>query len=88
MRDARGDLSRGHSLAGRWLMVLALLAAITVEAYYIVALRGTIVRQAEELRQISGELQSLRTERAALQEELTSTRRSRGEDTHEHTPER
>jgi len=79
---AAGDTGgrRGAPMAVRAFLLLALLAGIIFEAYYIVVLRNRTERQAEELRHISMELESLRNEKAALNEELTTARRNRGDD--------
>lgn len=76
------------NLAVRWLLIVLLLAAIVLEAYYIAMLRGTIAKQSEDLRQISVQLQTLRSESSSLQDELTSARKNRGEGINEHSPDR
>lgn len=86
--DCSGRTGLRTNLAVRWVLILLLLAAIVLEAYYIVMLRGTIAQQSEDLRQISVQLQTLRSESSSLQDELTSARKNRGEDTNEHTPDR
>ncbi len=74
--------------AAQVLGVLLLLAVVLFEAYYIVVLRTTIDRQAEELKSISMELQSLKTDQTTLREELSSAERSSGEKNDGNSPDR
>ncbi|MDA8079901.1 MAG: hypothetical protein M0Z79_13325 [Nitrospiraceae bacterium] len=74
--------------AARVLAVLLLLAVVLLEAYYIVVLRNTIYRQAEDLKSISMELQSLKTDHTTLREELSSAERSAGEKKDGNSPDR
>jgi septal ring factor EnvC (AmiA/AmiB activator) len=60
----------------RFLVVTALIAALAGEGYYIYHLRGKIEDQEEELQKISIQLQSLRSERENLHEELSSMKKS------------
>jgi hypothetical protein len=65
--------------AFRYLLIAALIAAVCVEGYYIRVLRDTIKGQTEELRNISVQLQLLKSERESLSEEISSTRKQTGE---------
>lgn len=56
----------------RLFVMLGLIAAILWEGYYILELRYRTENQEEELKAISLQLQSLRNERDALHEELSS----------------
>jgi hypothetical protein len=71
----------------RVLLILLLLALVAVEEYSILSLREKIARQGEELRNISFQLQSLKNERAALGEELSSMKELAGDKTDGTTPE-
>lgn len=75
-------------VVGRYLAVAALLAAICLEGYYIMVLRDTIQRQAEDLSKISGQLQLLKSERDSLNEEISSARDRAGEGDHGDTVKR
>jgi hypothetical protein len=72
----------------RLIIVLALLAALLFEGYYIFVLRETIDSRNEELKNISVRLQSLKSERDELQEELSSIKKTTGENRDGNTPER
>ena len=63
----------------RYLVVAALLAALCFEGYYIIVLRDTIKKQTEDLRNISVQLQLLKSERETLNEEISSARKLAGE---------
>jgi hypothetical protein len=63
----------------RVLLILLLLALVAVEEYSILSLREKIARQGEELRNISFQLQTLKNERAALGEELSSMKKLAGD---------
>ena len=65
--------------AVRYLVVAALLAALCFEGYYIFSLRATIKKQTEDLRNISVQLQLLKSERETLNEEISSARKLAGE---------
>ncbi|MBI5849338.1 MAG: hypothetical protein HZB31_15565 [Nitrospirae bacterium] len=65
--------------AVRYLIVAALLAALCFEGYYIFMLRATIKKQTEDLRDISVQLQLLKSERETLSEEISSARKQAGE---------
>jgi len=65
--------------AVRYLVVAALLAALCFEGYYIFTLRATIKKQTEDLRNISVQLQFLKSEHKTLSEELFSARKQAGE---------
>ena len=65
--------------AARYLVVGALLAALCVEGYYIFLLRTTIKKQTEDLRNISVQLQLLKSERETLSEEISSAKKHAGE---------
>jgi hypothetical protein len=66
-----GNIRRGL----RYLAIAALLAAVCLEGYYIIVLRGTIKRQSEDLRNISVQLQLLKSERESLSEEISSAKK-------------
>lgn len=66
----------------RFFLPGVLIVALLFEAYYIVVLRDQIRRNTEELRQISEQLQSLRQERDALADVLTSEKARTKEDSH------
>jgi uncharacterized protein YlxW (UPF0749 family) len=63
----------------RILLVLFLLAVVAVEEYSILALRDKIAEQREEMNNISLQLQTLKKERAALGQELSSVKKSAGD---------
>lgn len=65
--------------AVRYLVVGALLAALCFEGYYIFLLRKTIRKQTEDLRNISVQLQLLKSERETLHEEISSAKKHTGE---------
>jgi hypothetical protein len=71
----------------RILFILLLLAVVAVEEYSILALREKIARQGEELNNISFQLQTLKNERAALGEELSSMKTLAGDKKDGTTPE-
>lgn len=83
-----GDGSQGEKglkpgniqVVGRYLAVAALLAVVCLEGYYIMVLRDTIQRQTEDLRNISVQLQLLKSERDSLNEEISSVRSRAEED--------
>ena len=68
------------------MLVLALVAAVLVEAYYIYELRSEVESREEEMKIISQQLQSLKNDRATLSEELTSLKKA-GEEKNGNTPE-
>jgi hypothetical protein len=65
--------------AMRYLVVAALLAALCFEGYYIFLLRATIKKQTDDLRNISVQLQLLKSEHETLSEEISSARKQAGE---------
>jgi len=65
--------------AVRYLVIAALLAALCFEGYYIFLLRATIKKQTDDLRNISVQLQLLKSEREILSEEISSARKQAGE---------
>lgn len=65
--------------AVRYLLIVALFFAVCCEGYYIFVLRDTIQRQAEDLSNISIQLQMLKSERESLSEEISSTKEKTGE---------
>jgi hypothetical protein len=71
----------------RILLILFLLAVVAAEEYSILSLRDKIARQGEELNNISFQLQTLKNEKAALGEELSSTRKLAGDKNDGTTPE-
>jgi Tfp pilus assembly protein PilO len=74
----RGDPD-GARIALRLLLVLVLIAAVVVEGYYIFVLQDKIERQSEQLRTISIQLQSSKSESTDLHEELSSMKKMAGE---------
>ena len=78
-QDTKGCRSRTSVTAIRYFVVAALLAALCFEGYYIFLLRATIKRQTEDLRNISVQLQLLKSEREALSNEISSARKEAGE---------
>ncbi len=60
----------------RLLLMFGLVVAVLLEGYYIFELRYRMGNREEELKTISMQLQSLRNERDALQEELSSMKKS------------
>lgn len=59
---------------GRYLAVGVLVAVVCLEGYYIMVLRDTIQKQNEDLRNISVQLQLLKSEQDSLNEEISSAR--------------
>ena len=59
---------------GRYLAVVVLVAVVCLEGYYIMVLRDTIQQQNEDLRNISVQLQLLKSEQDSLNEEISSAR--------------
>jgi peptidoglycan hydrolase CwlO-like protein len=59
---------------GRYLAVVVLVAVVCLEGYYIMVLRDTIQKQNEDLRNISVQLQLLKSEQDSLNEEISSAR--------------
>lgn len=80
IEEAREVRARPIVAAVRYLIVAALLAALCFEGYYIVMLRATIKKQTEDLRNISVQLQLLKSEREALSEEISAARKHAGEE--------
>jgi septal ring factor EnvC (AmiA/AmiB activator) len=72
----------------RILLLLFLLAVVAAEEYSILALQDKIARQSEELNSISVQLQTLKSERATLGEELSSMKEIAGDKKDGTTPER
>lgn len=72
----------------RILVSMALVAALAGEGYYIVHLRGKIEGQEEELQKITRQLQSLRSERDNLHEELSTAKKTMEADKDGNTSER
>jgi len=70
------------------LLVLALVLVVSVEGYYIFALRDIIEKQSEELKQTSMQIQNLRHERSSLEEELHMIKNNAGEKENGNSPER
>ena len=63
----------------RTLLIVCLVAVLVTEAFYLVKLRETIDRQSEDLRDISLQLQAMKTDRANLHQELSSMQKNAGE---------
>ncbi len=75
----------------RFVLVVLLILAVAAEEYYIFELRNEIEGQNERLRNISVELQTLKNQRNALKEELSSMKKlteDKGDDKSGDTPER
>jgi hypothetical protein len=68
----------------RIVVIFLLLAGLCVEGYYIFVLRDTMEKQAEELKNISIQLQSLNNERINLREELSSIKKSTNDNGEDH----
>ncbi len=66
-------------------LIVLLVVAVALEGSYIVTLRARIERQTEELENISVQLQTLKNERLNLSEELSSLKKSGGENKDENT---
>ena len=77
--EQKGKRAKTVSSAVRYLAVAALLAALCFEGYYIFLLRATIKKQTEDLRNISLQLQLLKSERETLSEEISSAKKHAGE---------
>lgn len=77
--EAKEVRAKATVTAVRYLIVAALLAALCFEGYYIFLLRATIRKQTEDLRNISVQLQLLKSERETLSEEISSARKQAGE---------
>ena len=67
---------------GRYLAVGVLVAVVCLEGYYIMVLRDRIQRQTEDLRNISVQLQLLKSEQDSLNEEISSVRNQAEEGGH------
>ena len=80
--EIRGDVKQ---VIGRYLTVAVLVAAVCLEGYYIMVLRDTIRRQAEDLRNISVHLQVLKSEQDNLNEEISAASKQSEEGTHGNT---
>lgn len=71
----RADVYAG---AVRYLVGAVLLLAVCFEGYYIFYLRATVKQQTEDLRNISTQLQLLKSERKILNDELSSAKNQAG----------
>jgi hypothetical protein len=79
-RKEVGKGSPGISRAAiRCLAIAALLVTVFAEGYYIMALRDTIKKQTEDLRDISVQIQILNSEHERLIEEISATEKKAGE---------
>lgn len=76
---SKDDRAEAMVAAVRYLVIAALLAVLCLEGYYIFLLRATIKTQTEDLRNISVQLQLLKSERETLSEEISSARKHAGE---------
>lgn len=76
---SKDDRAKAMVAAVRYLVIAALLAVLCLEGYYIFLLRATIKTQTEDLRNISVQLQLLKSERETLSEEISSARKHAGE---------
>ncbi len=63
----------------RYLVIIMLFVAVCFEGYYIFVLRATVKRQTEDLRNISIQLQMMKSERERLSEEIFSAKEKSGE---------
>lgn len=80
MEDGAKEIrARSMVAAVRYLVVAALLAALCVEGYYIIVFRATIKKQTEDLRNISVQLQLLKSEHETLRQEVSSAGKYAGE---------
>lgn len=72
--SGQGGLLRRNVLG--LFLIFFLVTAVCIETYAIFVLRDTIEKQADELKNISIQLQSMKTERVNLHEELSSIKKS------------
>lgn len=72
----------------RYIVIAVLLATLCFEGYYIFLLRSTIQKQTEDLRNISVQLQLLKSERETLSEEISSAKKLAGENNNGNTDQR
>ncbi len=63
----------------RYVALAALVAVVCLEGYYIIMLRDVIRQQSEDLRNISVQLQLLKSEREQLNEEISSVKEKTGD---------
>lgn len=63
----------------RYAVIAVLIAVLCIEGYYIFLLKETIQKQTEDLRNISVQLQLLKSEREILNEEISSAQKQSGE---------
>lgn len=86
-QDDNSQSSRPQRLL-KLAVILVLLVAVCLEGYYIFVLRDKMETQAEEIKNISIQLQLLKQEKENLSEELSSAKKSAGENTNGNTTER
>ena len=70
------------------LLILALIAIVGLEGYYIFRLRYIIDRQSEELNYTTLQIQDLRHTRSSLEEELQKIKKTSGEENDGNTSQR
>lgn len=63
----------------RYALIAVLIAVLCIEGYYIFILKETIRRQTEDLRNISVQLQLLKSEREILNENISAAQKKSGE---------
>lgn len=71
----------------RAVVIALLIAVVLLEGYYIMVLRQRVSRNAEELKNISVQLQNLKLEREKLHEDFSAAKKSAGEAQNERTAE-
>lgn len=78
------DSNKGwRGLILRSLFLVFLLAALVLETYYIFLLRARVSARSDELRSISMQLETLKSERSELHQELSSIKYAAREDADE-----
>ncbi len=67
-------------------LLFLLLPAVLLEGYYIMVLRERVSRNADDLKNISSQLQTLKLEREKLNEDVSAAQKNAGEgQPNEHT---
>ena len=69
---------RSSRTVARMVAILLLVAALAVEGYYVASLQRTVERQKEEIKNISLQLQTLKSERMELRDTLSVMDQTRG----------
>lgn len=71
----------------RTIFIALLIAAVLLEGYYIMVLRQRVSSSAEELKNISVQLQNLKLEREKLHDDFSAAKKSAGERQNGHSTE-